>query len=822
MSRRNRSNRAFLRRVEPGYGPSVSLGFAGALAAILVFAPVKAGAFHSTGAMGTPRYEHTATLLANGKVLVAGGYSGTNDIASTELYDPATGTWEATGPLNTSRDSHTATLLPNGKVLVAGGGTFSSTGSWQSISSAELYDPVTGTWTATAPMRSPRYGHTATLLANGTVLIAGGDDDWTTLDSAELYDPGAGAWIAAGVMANSHAFHTATLLPGGQVLVAGGAGTAGGSSSELYDPATRSWSATGELADSRASHTAALLPDGKVLVAGGGWYGFFFGSTPTAELYDPATGTWKETGSMVTSDSSVINGRFSHTATLLTNGLVLITGGQETFGILNSSELYYPSTGTWAAAGGMTTARELHTATLLPNGQVLLAGGLSGSVAGSKPVSSAELYDPVTIGTWKDAGALSTARNYHTATLLTNGQVLVAGGNGYTGGNLVALEKSELFNPASGTWAQTGSMNSRRMAHTATLLSNGQVLVAGGDDNGSQWSAELYDPTTASWSETGSLNEARTWHTATLLPNGKVLIAGGSFTPGTLLASAELYDPTSGTWTFTGSMAAGRANHTATLLPTGKVLVVGGAFQDTNYQSSAELYDPRTGVWTLTASFASEPGQHTATLLPNGKVLVAGGGTQFVHSMATVRLYDPVTETWAPAAPMAFDRSRQTATLLPNGMVLVAGGLYGAFFNSLPNAEVYDPAADSWATAASLKFPRGGHTATLLTSGLVLLAGGAAGNSLLSSAELFDFGTTAPRAAPVLTAARRLADGSFQFSFTNSPAVTFTVLAHTNPMLPLSNWSVLGTVDEISPGRFEFTDIQATNYSARFYRLRSP
>jgi N-acetylneuraminic acid mutarotase len=780
---------------------------------LFVVEPVKA--FTLTNPMTNARDGHTATRLPNGKVLVAGGSDSVQGaLRSAELYDPLTGTWAATGPLISARYGHTATLLGNGQVLVVGGITNSSGGE---SASAELYNPATGAWTATGSLIGARSEHTATLLINGKVLVAGGFD----LDSAELYDPAAGTWAATGTMTNTHYSHTATLLPDGQVLVAGGDGSGGGSSTETYDPTTGAWTSTGDMVYSRTAHTATLLPNGQVLVAGGGWYGFGFNATPTAELYNPATGTWTETGTMVSS------GRFSHTATLLTNGLVLVAGGAAIVAPLSSTELYDPNTGTWTAAGNMTTNREAHTATLLPNGQVLFAGGIGG--LNSSSLSNAELYDPRSIGTWRDTGPLGTASDYHTATLLPNGKVLVAGGTGQVSTNFVTLDLAELYDSTTETWTVTGPMNYARELHTATLLSKGQVLVAGGldfDSGDSTWSAELYDTGAGTWTETGLLNEARYFHTATLLPNGNVLVAGGFFVPGSPpLSSAELFDPATGTWTLTGSMNVPRGAHTATLLPSGKVLVVGGgSLMDTNFISSAELYDPATGLWTLTGSLGDEPGGHTATLLPNSKVLVAGGSTGSSHSVSTVKVYDPATETWTTTGPMAFDREQHTAILLPDGRVLVAGGFsFGFFFQALASAEVYDPATGGWTAAAWLGSARGGHTATLLTNGLILAVGGNSGISPLSSAELFDFGPLPVVVTPpILANAHRLVDGSFQFSFTNSPGASFTVLASSNPALPLISWSVLGAAIEVSSGRFQFTDTQATNFSKRSYGVRSP
>jgi hypothetical protein len=333
-----------------------------------------------------------------------------------------------------------------------------------------------------------------------------------------------------------------------------------------------SWTFTGSLNTARFGHTATLLPDGKVLVAGG--------ILNSAELYDPATGTWSLTGKLNVT-------RYFHTATLLPNGKVLVAGGQSSpappsLAITNSAELYDPDTRTWTITGNLNSACSWHTATLLPNGNVLVAGGIAGHF--DIVLDSAQLYDPAT-GMWSITGNLNTARYGHTPTLLPSGKVLVAGGSK---GDLPFLNSAELYDPVTGTWSSTGNLNSR-FAQTATLLPNGKVLVEEGH------SAELYDPATGMWSLTGNLNIERFRPTATLLPSGKVLVAGGSnydnYPPDFL--STELYDPATGIWSSTDSLNTGRYGHTATLLPSGKVLVAGGSAEFSNLDlNSAELYDP--------------------------------------------------------------------------------------------------------------------------------------------------------------------------------------------------------------------------------------
>jgi N-acetylneuraminic acid mutarotase len=224
-------------------------------------------------------------------------------------------------------------------------------------------------------------------------------------------------------------------------------------------------------------------------------------------------------------------------------------------------------------------------------------------------------------------GSMNDVRDSgYTSTLLPNGKVLVAGGRYYAGGYPNSLSSAELYDPATGLWTPTGSMNVARNDHTATLLPNGQVLVTGGTINNRSHlsSAELYDPATGSWSATGSMIDNRSNHTATQLPNGKVLVTGGYSYTGSaniygsdsILSSAELYDPATGAWSIAGSMNYTRYGHTAILLATGKVLVIDDG-------GNPELYDPATGGWSPTGSMSDVGQYYTTTLLANGKVCPA-------------------------------------------------------------------------------------------------------------------------------------------------------------------------------------------------------
>jgi galactose oxidase-like protein len=381
MQRATKIFRIFL---HPGF---VSLLTFGAFGSTTIATAQSPGMFTATGNMTTSRALHTATLLTNGKVLIAGGVESSNGLTSSaELYDPANGSFAATGNMTTPRSLHTATLLPDGRVLIAGGSTGKvENGVGQLHASAELYDPDTGTFAATGDMSVARYSHTATLLNDGKVLIAGGWDSHG-LVSAELYDPSTGSFTAAGnVTVSRFSPPTATLLPDGTVLLASPAGDCRGlfaAGGELHDPLTSTFTHKGVANYCTPYwHTASLLPNGLVLIAGGGDADIGV-DLSNATLYNPVTGTFAATSNMSTP-------RYSHTATVLSDGTVLITGGY--YYLVASAEVYDSSTSTFRTTGDMTTGRAGHTATLLSNGEVLIAGGFD---APRRIRASAELYHP--------------------------------------------------------------------------------------------------------------------------------------------------------------------------------------------------------------------------------------------------------------------------------------------------------------------------------------------------------------------------------------------------------------------------------------------
>ncbi len=333
--------------------------------------------------------------------------------------------------------------------------------------------------------------------------------------------------------------------------------------------------------------------------------------------------------------------------------------------------------GGFSATGGMLFNRKSHTSTLLPNGKVLITGGEDWSTG---YLASAELYDPIS-GTFSLTGSMAMPRAFHSATLLPNGKVLVVGGDG-VGGNKVA--DAELFDPATGTFSAAGSMATPRQNHTAALLSNGKVLIAGGGNlTGELASAELYDPALAAFSPTGSMSFTRgSFPVATLLADGKVLVTGGV---NQFVGHADVYEPVTGSFAATPNMVVPRKTHTATLLPNGKVLIAGGSYLGPC--GCAELYDPATNGFSPTGSMTYALAGHTASLLSSGKVLLVGGWASFVGSLATAQLYEPATGVFSPAGSTSM-KGATNSTPLQNGKVLVTGGSAPSL-TSIANPELY-------------------------------------------------------------------------------------------------------------------------------------
>jgi len=652
----------------------------------------RTGTFSTTTGDAQSRSQHTATLLRDGRVLLAGGMDSHGALDTAELYDPTDGRFHPAGTLARGRKSATATLLTSGKVLVVGGCDASGiSGCSEVLASTELFDPLTSQFTPGPPMASPRRLHTATLLFDGRVLVAGGDSDHGSYGvvATEIFDPGgnggSGSFSPGPDMSVARAYHAASLLPSGDVLLAGGCTGSECEDDERSTEVFRSSSGTPvfdpgpDLLGRRSLQGMVVLASGKVLVAGG-----MLGSDDllTAEVLEPGAEDerWTQVAASLTAP------RAGHSATLLASGEVLLVGGcragtwfctedQSTAEGFEPEAMWRRSSpsGPWEAVTGSEkfalvgdsgVARESHTATMLHDGRVVVAGGFK-PVAGAGPaMGDVTLFHPDT-RSFVQGGPLHLARGFHTATLLPSGKVLMAGGCPDWSCTTV-FDDVELWDPATLQSQPMAPMKAARAEHTATLLLDGKVLIAGGRKVGSERyaveSVEVYDPAGQGQSRmAATLLKARAQHTATLLPNGAVLLAGGT-DGGEYLHWAEVFEP----WVngglggvrVTGVMTSPRAAHTATLLPSGSVLITGGlrAYPDQADVTldSTEVYDPSAdhgdGAFRLSAPMHRARAGHTATLLPSGDVLVAGG------RRAAVDDYDDTAELWQAAQRPGDDR----------------------------------------------------------------------------------------------------------------------------------------------------------------------
>jgi N-acetylneuraminic acid mutarotase len=713
------------------------------------------GVWKLTGSMATSRRNAQRELLPDGRILHVGGTNttgvdGSASVfhATAEIYDPATGTWTATGSLTTEgRALHTLARLPDGKLLVTGGWNGSA-----ALSSAEIYNPATGTWTATGSMITARANHRDQVLFDGRILITGGfNSSGTPIASAEIYtyntQTGTGTFSpTTGPMAAARYGHRTDNVGAGKVLVTGGFGAGGVAlaSSELFNPAAGTFTAAGSLAHARGHHFANTLPTGEILVSGGQGGGGVLDST---ELYDPDTGTF-------TAGATLNQARQSHSAQLLPNGLLLISGGNNNpssnwdiqTDFLSSAELYDRSTNIFTPTGSKNNATSNCCGTVLWTGKFLSAGG---------GTNEAELYNPLMPGTSETWVAttgttpnLPAARTSHQQNLLDDGRLLLSGGLPDSTGTSTPLKSAVLYDYLTGNFTATGDMTIERQSGRTASLYTGKVLVTGGRATASTGvlnSAELYDPATGTFTATGNMLRYRRVHRATELRNGKVLITGGiggsSSSPGsTVLHIAELYDPATGTFTLTNNMVADRRSHQQTLLRDGRVLLVGGNGASSVLLDTAEIYDPGTGTFSATANnMGTGRSTPNVTLLPSGKVLIQGGSDAAGTPILSIEIYDPATGTFTAAgnAPVARDGNR--VVRLDSGKIMSVGGQTTVASNSVTDTvDLYNHVTGTFAATDNLITGRQDFSQTSLPNGRILVVGGIdAAGTALTSAELY-------------------------------------------------------------------------------------
>jgi N-acetylneuraminic acid mutarotase len=659
-------------------------------------------------------------------VLVAGGGcnhhgfcdSGSflDNLTSAELYNPKTGTWSVTGSMHFEREYFTATLLQNGRVLVAGGFANCDDDFCSDNRQAEIYNPATGTWSVTGSMHVAREQFTATLLTDGEVLAAGGlneggfNGNEKTYSEADLYNPKTGTWTQTSSMSEPRYGHAAVLLPGtGWVLAAGGTSDA---TSEVFEPSLGQWVPTGSMSTPRTDLTATVLSDGNVLATGG--TGTNGSAQATAEVYENSSGPLVSISpsSLSFGGQQVGTAGPAQSVTVTNVGTAdLHVSGTDISGADPSDFVAQGTCGRVVPGGSCTVAvRFAPTAIDLRQATVGVADdapespqGLAVNGYGRGP------------GSWTPTGSLQIARDEAAATRLGNGDVLVAGGENQVSQG--SLSDAELYDPSTGAFSETGSLNTARSFVTGALLADGDVLVAGGLSNvpTALSSVELYDPATQSWSFTTPMNAASYGLRSTVLSDGDVLVTGFFTSP------PEVYDPVHATWTDTGPLPVAGEDATATLLGSGDVLVTGGS------TTAAALYDPATNQWHATGSLLSAQERPTATLLGDGDVLAAGGDdpTQFTP-LTTSEVYDPTTASWSMTGQLNEPRDGGAAVELPDGNALVVGGCTAVCDTDQITAttEEFDSEVGYWFTVGSMTQERFDPTATVLADGDVLVAGG--------------------------------------------------------------------------------------------------
>jgi hypothetical protein len=664
---------------------------------------------------------------------------------SASIFDPATDTFSTvaglSGAAGYTAGAPTLTLLGDGRVLAASG---------QLNAESLVLDLATADFSIEAPMAVTRNAHAASLLTDGRVLVTGGyipdGFDGTAIDSVEIYDPVTNTWSLAAPMTYKRTSHGSLTLPNGKVLVVGGlsiydTGYATPAdyvaTAEVYDPATNTWSNAGTVPNGLFGPSAELLDNGKVLVVGGRNYGPTFSSLSVAVLYDFVTNSWTPTGSMISPRQN--------RAAKLSDGRVLIGGG-----VTGSStsfpdprdqlaEVYDPATGQWSAVAVMNEPRRNSTRPLLlGDGRVLYPD--VGTNVGRIEVFDPAGTTPAPSGIWRTLPNTPGYQFVRNVNLLPDGTVIISSSLPvpYDAFNIRPYDR---FNPKTEAWSTLALNQSARLYETMTLLKNGKLLVAGRDTSPLGQHAELYDPAANTWAPAGTMPGPLEHHAATLLRDGRVLVTGGRiYGAAEALSSTALYDPVLNTWSVAAPMAFKREEHSSLLLDDGRVLIVGGSRASIpgNAVFPVEIYDPLTNTWTTGASMSKARSHSSAVLMANGKVLVAGGYTlntpQPNTLTADAELYDPVTDAWTPAASLHVARDSHDALLLSSGKVLVTGGTTNCCGAAIQDVEVYDPITDTWTLTDSLDFRRYDHTTILLRDRRGLIVGG---REAVTSVELF-------------------------------------------------------------------------------------
>ncbi|MFO7532981.1 MAG: kelch repeat-containing protein [Candidatus Limnocylindrales bacterium] len=653
-------------------------------------------------------------------------------------------------------------------VVAIGCTLLTGAGAWPAQAAQQATESL-GTASPAGTMMVPRQHHTATLLPDGRVLVVGGRNEDDYLSTAEVWDPATRSFEQTGSLVMARSGHAAFVQPDGSVVVVGGWGGTQGmpvAEGERWDPGTGAFEPAGALTTPRMEATVTELSDGRVLVVGGRSYVDAERTEPVveAEIWDPATSTFKPAG-------SIVHPREYHTTLALPDGGAIVIGGP------SREALYWnPATGTFESAGRMAEPR--NDAVLLADGRVLTIGVVDPITC--KPgkryarTPDAELWDPRTFS-FEPAGAFREPRRPMDVVALDDGRVLAYGGWNAVCMDSIALRTAEAWDPTALDFGHAGKTRERREHHTTTLLPDGRVAFIGGMaevvametrrftrlKDVSQDEVELWDPGADRFVRGGKIIQRRAEHTAALLGNGSILLVGGSAALGEgPLASAEIWTPppagrAGGVGTDTpelvlplpsgipvgiapaGEMTTRRSEHTADLLDDGRVLIVGGADG-----SPAELFEPETGMFAPTGSMSESRVYHTATRMGDGTVLVVGG----LNEPATAEIYDPLTGRFTPTGAPLTQRGAAEAILLRDGRVLGISG---------PSAELYDPRTRAFSLLTESGLLKGQGLLASLPDGRVLVVGS---NRRRGQAEAALFDPASGTFSPVVVD-RELLDG---------------------------------------------------------------
>ncbi|MGK3961430.1 Kelch repeat-containing protein [Sorangium sp. So ce118] len=722
-----------------------------------------APSWESVPPMITPRGEHTATVLQDGRVLVAGGYTEVDQVGpytdentavslqAVEIYDPATRTWSPAAPLSRARSGHAAILLPNGHVLVAGGRARSRWTFGPEHNSAEVYDPASDTWTAVGRLPEPHPAPSMMLASGRPVLVGMAYSEVDAIDwmHAAVYDPESRSWTTV-PSCNIYSRLTpigATLLHDGRVMAVG-------SRCSVHDLETGLWTwEEGAVLETRQYRypDATTLPGGGVLVVGGTLAGpdpevhaFSQIYLPQEDRWEPTSGPYAPASTPCGLNGSSIRGTRT---SLLPSGKVLLTGGVESCLPKDSTGYIVPfyatmalfdeATRAWSSLDvepPVTMARAYHSSTRLTDGSLLIAGGYIGATT---PTASAVLFhERAQLG----AGCAADSDC----------------GSGFCADSVCC--DARCAGPCDACAAASGAPQDGVCTPlTGVACDDADACIAGGvcEAGACVGGAAAPDGTPCSDGDVCSAASACVGGAcvgsslATCLPaddcheSPACDPAAGCAAPAPAMPDGSPCDfpGTEDGWRATGRMDAFLIDNKATVLRDGTVLVIGSG-QRLDRDPLWTRYDPSTGAWQPATPVGFRSAQ-TPTLLPDGTVLVIGPSPSVGLGPVSTWRFDPATGVWTPAATTVASRSGHTATLLQDGRVLVAGGDQSGGYGGV-QVEVYDPVNDAWTARAPLNVPRVRHSATLLSDGRVLVAGGADGyppdrpDHHLASAEVYD------------------------------------------------------------------------------------